>query len=197
MPIPLRGEEASVGRAKCSPNSSISVVIPDQRQFTISKPGLLLVTGGIALVVLALSRWDPVGPQSLICRHRDDPKGTIDFRVEVGRGDDRVRFADGQILPVQTSRDQITFLEKESNRSHLSDNDSDEAGLGMISQAVQELGIPATTAPVVIHFDRRHDVEHRTTIDRRRLTFEEQSLSEAGKPAEVMMTGRCHPVAAG
>lgn len=173
------------------------MVSPDQRQFMISRPGLLLLTAGIALVALALSRWDAVGPQSLICRHRDDPKGTINFRVDVGRGDDRVRFADGQTLPVQTSRDQITFLEKESNRFHLTDNDSDEAGLGMVSREVRELGIPATTAPVVIHFDRRHDLEHRTTIDRHRLTFQEQSLTEQGQPGEVMMTGRCQPVAAG
>ena len=162
-----------------------------------SRRGLLLLTGGIAFVVLALSRWDPVGPQSLICRHRDDPKGTINFRVDVGRGEDRVRFADGQILPVQTSRDQITFLEKESNRFHLADNDSDEAGLGMVSRDVRELGIPATPpSPVVIHFDRHHDVEHRTTIDRHRLTFREQSLTEEGQPGEVIMTGRCQPVAA-
>jgi hypothetical protein len=162
----------------------------------ISRPGLLL-TGGIALVVLALSRWDTVGPQSLICRHRDDPKGTINFRVDVGRGEDRVRFVDGQTMPVETSRDQVTFLEKESNRFHLADNDSDEAGLGMVSQEVRELGIPVTTAPVVIHFDRRHDVEHRTTIDRHRLTFQEQSLTEEGQPGEVIMTGHCQLVAAG
>lgn len=175
----------------------MSVVIPDQRQFTLRRPGLLLLISGIALVVLALSRWDPVGPQSLICRHRDDPGGKINFHVDVGRGNDRVRFADGQTLPVQTSRDQITFLEKESNRFHLNDNDSDEAGLGMVSREERELGIPATRAPVVIHFDRRHDVEHLTTIDRHRLTFQEQSLTEAGQPGDVMMTGLCQPVAAG
>lgn len=157
----------------------------------------MLLTGGIALVVLALSRWDPLGPQSLLCRHRDDPRGTINFRIDVGRGDDRVRFADGQILPVQTSWDQITFLEKESNRFHLADNDRDEAGLGAVSRDVRELGIPATTKPVVIHFDHHHDVEHRTTIDRRRLTFQEQSLTEEGQPGKVIMTGRCQPVAAG
>jgi hypothetical protein len=164
----------------------------------ISRPGLLvlLLAGGIALVALALSRWDPVGPQSLICRHRDDPKGKINFRVDVGRGEDRVRFADGQIMPVETSRDQITFLEKESNRFHLSDNDSDDAGLGMVRRDVRELGIPATVSPVVIHFDRHHDVEHRTTIDRHRLTFQEQSITEGGQPGEVIMTGRCQPVAA-
>ena len=172
------------------------MAIPDQRPFLISRPGLLLLSGGIALVVLALSRWDPVGPQSLICRHRDDPKGRINFRVDVGRGKDRVRFADGQTLPVETSRDQITFLEKESNRFHLADNDSDEAGLGMVSRDVRELGIPATTGSVVIHFDHHHDVEHRTTIDRHRLTFQEQSLTEEGRPGEVIMTGRCRPVAA-
>lgn len=173
------------------------MAIPDQRQF-ISRPGrLMLLTGGIALVVLALSRWDPLGPQSLLCRHRDDPRGTINFRIDVGRGDDRVRFADGQILPVQTSWDQITFLEKESNRFHLADNDRDEAGLGAVSRDVRELGIPATTKPVVIHFDHHHDVEHRTTIDRRRLTFQEQSLTEEGQPGKVIMTGRCQPVAAG
>jgi hypothetical protein len=174
-----------------------SVATQDQRRFTISWPILLLLTGGIALVVLALRNGDPVGPQSLICRHRDDPKGVINFRVDVGRGDDRVRFADGQTLPVQTSRDEITFLEKESNRFHLSDNDSDETGLGMVSQEVRDLGLPATTAPVVLHIDRRHDVEHRTTIDRHRLTFQEQSLTEGGQPGKVMMDGRCQPVAEG
>ena len=173
------------------------MVSPDQRQFTISRPGLLLLTSGLALVVLALSRWDFIGPQSLICRHRDDPKGTIHFRVDVGRGNDRVRFADGQTLPVQTSRDQITFLEKESNRFDLSDNDSDDAGLGMASREVREVGIPVTKAPVAIHFDHRHDVEHRTTIDRHRLTFQEQSLTGGGQPGAVMMTGRCQPVVAG
>ena len=178
------------------PARRISVASPNLRTFAISRPGLLLITSGIALVAVALSRWDPVGPQSLICRHRDDPKGTINFRVDVGRGEDRVRFADGQTVPVQTSRDQITFLEKEANRFHLSDTDGDEAGLGMVSPDVRELGIPATTAPVVIHFDRGHDVEHRTTIDRRRLTFQEQALTKEGRPGEVMMDGRCHPVTA-
>lgn len=157
----------------------------------------MLLGGGVALVVLALSRWDPVGPQSLICRHRDDPKGTINFRVDVGRGDDRVRFADGQTVRVQTSRDHITFLEKEANRFHLSDNDGDEVGLGMVSPDLRELGIPAPTAPVVIHVDRGHDVEHRTTIDRHRLTFQEQVLTKDGQSGEVMMDGRCRPVAAG
>jgi hypothetical protein len=170
------------------------MAIPDQRQFMIGRQGLLLLAGGIALVVLALSRWDPVGPQSLICQHRDDPKGRINFRVDVGRGEGRVRFADGQTLPVETSRAQITFLEKESNRFHLADNDSDEAGLGMVSREVRELGIPAKTGSVVIHFDHHHDVEHRTTIDRHRLTFQEQSLTEEGRLGEVIMTGRCRPV---
>jgi hypothetical protein len=176
----------------------ISVAIPVQRAFTINRPALLLLlTAGIALGGLVLRNWDPVGPQSLNCQHRDDPKGLINFRVDVGRGEDQVRFADGQTLPVQTSRDQITFLEKESNRFHLSDNDSDEAGLGMVSREDSELGIPAPTAPVVIHVDRRHDVQHRTTIDRHRLTFQEQSLTEAGQPGQVIMDGRCQPVAAG
>ena len=170
---------------------------PDPRQFTINRPSLLLLIGGVTLVVLAVRNWDPVGPQSLICQHRDDPKGLINFKVTVGRGDDRVRFADGQTLPVETSRDQITFLEKESNNFHLADDDGDEAGLGVGSKERRELGIPATSAPVVVHIDRRHDVEHRTTIDRRRLTFQEQALRKGGQAGEVMMDGRCHPVAAG
>ena len=165
------------------------MAIPDQRQFRISRKSLLILTGGIALVVLALSRWDPVGPQSLICQHRDDPKGKINFRVDVGRGEDRVRFADGQTLPVETSRDQITFLEKESNRFHLADNDTDNA-----SQELRDLGISGTTGSVVMNFDLRHDMEHRTTIDRYRLTFREQSLTEEGRQGEVIMTGRCRPV---
>ena len=173
------------------------MAIPDPWQFRISKPGLLLITAGVALVVLAVRSWDPVGPQSLICRHRDDPKGLINFRVTVGRGQDQVRFGDGQTLPVETSRDRITFLEKESNSFHLNDNDSDEAGLGMGSREERELGIPATAAPVVVHFDRRHDVEHRTTIDRQRLTFQEQALTKGGQPGAVIMDGRCQPVAAG
>ena len=37
----------------------MSLAIPDQRQFTLRGPGLLLLASGIALVVLALSRWDP------------------------------------------------------------------------------------------------------------------------------------------
>ena len=166
-----------------------SVAIPDQRSFMSSRKGLLLLTGGIALVVVVLSRWDSVGPQSFICQHRDDPNGKINFRVDVGRGEDRVRFADGQALPVETSRDQITFLEKESNRFHLADNDSDDE-----SRKLRELGIPATTGSVVMNFDLRHDVDHRTTIDRHRLTFEEQSLTKQGRPGAVMMTGRCRLV---
>lgn len=166
-----------------------SVAIPDQRSFMSSRKGLLLLTGGIALLVVALSRWDSVGPQSLICQHRDDPDGKINFRVDVGRGEDRVRFADGQALPVETSRDQITFLEKESNRFHLADNDSDDE-----SRKLRELGIPATTGSVVMNFDLRHDVDHRTTIERHRLTFEEQSLTKQGRPGAVMMTGRCRLV---
>lgn len=162
------------------------MAIPDQRQFRFCRKGILPLTGGIALVVLALSRWDPTGPQSLICQHRDDPEGTINFRVDVGRGEDRIRFADGQTLPVETSRDQITFLEKESNRFHLADNDTDNAG-----QELRDLGISGTTGSVVMNFDLRHDVDHRTTIDRHRLTFQEQSLSKQGRPGEVIMTGRC------
>ncbi len=173
------------------------MAMPDLRHFTISRPGLLLLTGGIVLMVLAARSWDPLGPQSLICRHRDDPKGTINFRVDVGRGEDRVRFADGQTLPVETSRDQITFLEKESNNFHLSDNDSDEAGLGISSREERELGIPPVTAPMVVHLDRRHDVQHRTTIDRHRLSFQEHALSEAGQRGALMMDGRCQPVVTG
>lgn len=165
------------------------MVIPFQRPFMFSRKGLLLLSGGIAPVVLALSRWDPVGPQSLICQHRDDPKGRINFRVDVGRGEDQVHFADGQTLAVETSRDQITFLEKESNRFHLADNDSDDA-----SRQLRELGISAKTGSVGMNFDLHHDEEHRTTIDRHRLTFQEQSLTKEGRPGEVMMTGRCRPV---
>jgi len=171
--------------------------MPDSGPLQISQPGLLLITAGVALVVGAASRWDPVGPQSLLCRHRDDPKGLINFRVDVGRGEDRVRFADGQTRPVQTSRDQITFLEKETNSAHLRDNDADDVGSELGSQDARELGIPAVSAPVVVHFDRGHDVEHRTTIDRHRLTFHEQALTRGGKPGAVMMDGRCQPVAGG
>lgn len=162
---------------------------PDQRPFMTSWQGLLLLTGGIALVLLAASRWDPVGPQSLICRHRDDPKGRIDFRVDVGHGEDRVRFADGQTLAVETSRDQITFLEKESNRFHLDDNDSDNAG-----GELRELGVSSAPGSVIINYDLRHDVDHRTTIDRHRLIFQERSLTKEGRPVEVLMTGRCRLV---
>lgn len=167
------------------------MAIPDQRPFRISRKGLLLLSGGIALVVLVLSRWDPVGPQSLICQHQDDPEGRINFRVDVGRGQDRVRFADGQTLPVEASRDQITFLEKESNRFHLADHDSDNAG-----QELRDLSISGTTGSVVMNFDLRHDEEHRTTIDRHRLSFQEQALTKQGRPGEVMMTGRCRLVGA-
>ena len=173
------------------------MAIANQRPFTVSKSGLLLLAGGIPLAMLAVNSWNQVGPQSLICRHRDDPKGIINFRVDVGQGDDRVRFADGQTIPVQASRDQITFLEKESNNFHLSDNDSDEAALGMANDQERQLGIAAPTAPLAIHIDRRHDVEHRTTIDRRQLTFQEQSLTEDGKTSEVIMTGQCQPAAEG
>jgi hypothetical protein len=174
-----------------------SLAIPNLRQFAISKSALLLLAGGVALSALALSRRDPMGPQSIICRHRDDPKGTIDFRVDVGRGDDWVRFADGQTLPVEASRDRITFLENETNRFHLSDNDSDEAGSGTLNRDKPGIGISAPRAPVVLYLDRRHDVEHRTTIDRHRLTFQEQSITKDGQPAEVLMDGRCKPVSAG
>lgn len=165
------------------------MAIPDQRQFNINRWDLLLLTGGIALVVLAISRWDAIGPQSLICRHRDDPQGKINFRVDVGRGEDRVRFADGQTVPVETSRDQITFLEKESNRFHLADNDNDDA-----SRELQDLGVSPTKGSVVLNYDFGHDVDHRTTIDRHRLTFQEQSLAKDGRPAEVIMTGSCQVV---
>jgi hypothetical protein len=150
----------------------------------------------VTLVVLAVKNWDPVGPQSLICNHRDDPKGTINFRVDVGRGDDRVRFADRQTLPVQTSRDWITFLEKESNSFHLADGDGDDAVQAMDRSEGEERGIPAPTAPAGLNFDHRHDTEHRTSIDRHRLTFQEQALTKGGQPGAVMMNGRCQPVAA-
>jgi hypothetical protein len=56
-----------------------------------TKPGLtrlpaLAIIGGVGLLALALSRWDNLGPQSLICRHRDDPEGQIDFRVMGAKG---------------------------------------------------------------------------------------------------------------
>lgn len=176
----------------CATSTRTSEDMPDSRQFEISRPFLLLLTAGVALVVLGVSRWDPVGPQSLICRHRDDPKGLIDFRVDVGRGDDRVRFADGQTTPVQTSRDQLTFLEKESNGFHLDDNDNDNE-----DRALRELGLSTAPRSRGINVDLGHDVEHRTTIDRHRLTFQEQALTAGGKPGAVMMDGRCRPVATG
>ncbi|MCP9835538.1 MULTISPECIES: hypothetical protein [unclassified Cyanobium] len=163
-------------------------------------PGLtrlsaLAIIGGIGLLVLGLSRWDTLGPQSMICRHRDDPKGQIDFRVDVGQGDDRVRFADGQSLPVQTSRDRITFLEKESNSFHLSDNDGDEVALGHPRAADQRPGMAAGKAPLVIHPDHGHDEEHHTTIDRRALTFQENAIEKRGSLRALMMDGRCRLVA--
>jgi hypothetical protein len=78
---------------------------------------------------------------------------------------------------VKTSRKQITFLEKESNDYHLSDNDGDEVALA--------------------HPGRRHDVEHHTTIDRRALTFEEHALAESCALGETLMGGRCRLVASG
>jgi hypothetical protein len=141
----------------------------------------------VTLVVLAVKNWDPVGPQSLICNHRDDPKGTIIFRIDVGRGEDRVRFADGQTLPAGSSRDRITFLEKESNRFHRSDNDGDDAVQAMDRREREERGIPATAAPGVLNFDNRHNTQHRTTIDRHRLTFQEQALTKGSQPGAVMM----------
>ncbi len=140
---------------------------------------VLAIIGGVGLLVVALSRWDTIGPQSMICRHRDDPTGQIDFRVDVGQGDDRVRFADGQTLPVKTSRDQITFLEKESNNFHLDDNDGDEVALGHAPTREQLPGIAALKPPMVIHPDHGHDVEHHTTIDRRALTFQETPCRKA------------------
>jgi hypothetical protein len=47
-----------------------------------------------------------------------------------------------------------------------------------------------------MNFDLRHDEEHRTTIDRHRLSFQEQALTKQGRPGEVMMTGRCRLVGA-
>ncbi len=164
-----------------------------------------MVTRGQALAVIAvgsvtavvLSRWDFIGPQSMICRHSDDPQGQIDFRVDVGRGTDQVRFADGQTLPVDTSRDQITFLEKESNNFHLADSDGDEAALGVASPQERALGIPTGKAPLVIHPDRRHDVAHRTTIDRRTLRFEEHEGEEQGNQAAKLIDGVCRLIPAG
>ncbi len=166
-----------------------------RRRFT--RTTLLAIVAGCGLLGLVLSRWDPLGPQSMICRHRDDPTGQIDFRVDVGRGNDRVRFADGQTLPVKTSRDQINFLEKEANNFHLSDNDGDEVALGQAPTRQQLPGIAALKPPMVLHPDHRHDVEHQTTIDRRALTFQEHALEEGGGLGDLMMDGRCRPVAAG
>ncbi|KAF0655124.1 hypothetical protein L107_00105 [Cyanobium sp. Copco_Reservoir_LC18] len=157
----------------------------------------LALVAGCGLLGLALSRWDPLGSQSILCRHRDDPTGRIDFRVDVGRGKDRVRFADGQTLPVKSSRDRITFLEKESNNFHLADNDGDEVALGHAPTSQQLPGIAAVKPPTVLHPDQHHDVEHHTTIDRRALTFEEHALEKGGGLGVLMMDGRCRLVAAG
>jgi hypothetical protein len=157
----------------------------------------LAVVAGGGLLGLALSRWDPLGPQSMICRHRDDPTGQIDFRVDVGRGNDRVRFADGQTLPVKTSRDRISFLEKEANNFHLADNDGDEVALGHAPTSEQLPGIKALKPPVVLHPDQHHDVEHHTTIDRRSLTFAENAMQKGGGRGALMMDGRCRLVATG
>ncbi len=170
------------------------------RQSQVTNAGLtrlfvLAMIGGVGLLVLGLSRWDTIGPQSMICRHRDDPTGQIDFRVDVGRGDDRVRFADGQTLPVKTSRDQITFLEKESNNFHLSDNDGDEVAMGHAPTREQLPGIAALKPPMVLHPDQHHDVEHHTTIDRRALTFQENAMQKGGGRGALMMDGRCRIVA--
>ncbi|QPN65535.1 hypothetical protein [Synechococcus sp. CBW1006] len=128
------------------------------------------------------------------CRHRDDPEGTIDFRVDVGQGDDQVRFADGLTVPVQTSRDQITFEEKETNSFHLSDNDTDDVAVGVPSPDARALGIPFRVAPVVIHLDHRHDLKHRTTIARRTLSFEDHELVKPDVLGARWMDGRCHEV---
>jgi hypothetical protein len=170
---------------------------PPERKGRFSRTSILIVVAGSGLLGLALSRWDPLGPQSMICRHRDDPTGQIDFRVDVGRGDDRVRFADGQTLSVKTSRDQITFLEKESNNFHLSDNDGDEVALGHAPTSEQLPGIAAQKPPMVMHPDQHHDVEHHTTIDRRSLTFQENAMQKGGGRGALMMDGRCRLVAAG
>ncbi|WP_259720305.1 hypothetical protein [Synechococcus sp. CS-1328] len=131
----------------------------------------------------------------MVCRHRDDPEGTIDFRVDVGQGDDQVRFADGLTVPVQVARDQITFQEKETNSFHLSDNDNDDVAVGVPSPDARALGIPAGVAPMVIHIDHRHDLQHRTTIDRRTLSFEEHELVKPDVLGARLMDGRCHEVA--
>ncbi|MEA5392765.1 hypothetical protein VB738_15995 [Cyanobium gracile UHCC 0139] len=163
----------------------------------LTRTSALAVLAGCGLLGLALSRWDPLGPQSMICRHRDDPTGQIDFRVDVGRGDDRVRFADGQTLPVKSSRDRITFLEKESNNFHLSDNDGDEVAMGHAPTGQPLPGLAALKPPTVLHPDQHHDVEHHTTIDRRTLTFQENAMQKGGGRGALMMDGRCRLVAAG
>jgi hypothetical protein len=162
----------------------------------LTKLVILAIIGGFGLLALAFSRWDSIGPQSMTCRHRDDPQGQIDFRVDVDQGDDQVRFADGQTLAVKTSRDQITFLEKESNNFHLSDNDGDEVALGHAPTQEQLPGIAAVKPPMVMHPDHRHDMEHRTTIDRRTLTFQEHALEKGGGLGDLMMDGRCRLVTA-
>jgi hypothetical protein len=164
-----------------------------------TNPGLtkhlaLASLGVVGLLALAFSRWDSIGPQSMICRHRDDPTGQIDFRVDVGQGHDRVRFADGQTLPVKTSRDQITFLEKESNNFHLSDNDGDEVAMGHAPTREQLPGIAALKPQTVLHPDQHHDMEHHTTIDRRALTFQENAMQKGGGRGALMMDGRCRIV---
>lgn len=163
----------------------------------LTRTSALAIVAGCGLLALALSRWDPLGPQSMICRHRDDPTGQIDFRVDVGRGDDRVRFADGQTLSVQTSRDQITFLEKESNNFHLTDNDGDEVALGHAPTSQPLPGIAAVKPPMVLHPDHGHDLEQHTTIDRRALTFQEHALGEGGRLGDLMMDGRCRALTTG
>jgi len=164
------------------------------------EPGLtrlltMAMLGGAGLLALAFSRWDSIGPQSMICRHRDDPTGQIDFRVDVGQGNDRVRFADGQTLPVKTSRDQIRILEKGANNFHLSDNDGDEVALGHAPTREQLPGIAAVKPPMVMHPDQHHDVEHHTTIDRGALTFQENAMQKGGGRGALMMDGRCRLVA--
>ncbi|MEA5423572.1 hypothetical protein VB777_10295, partial [Synechococcus sp. CCY9202] len=74
------------------------------------------------------------------CRHRDDPEGTIDFRVDVGQGDDQVRFADGLTVPVQTSRDQITF------KSLLKNEPTSQFSTGISGFPAQKVGSAAIRA---------------------------------------------------
>jgi hypothetical protein len=132
---------------------------PDETKPGRSRLPALAIIGGVGLLALALSRWDSLDPQSLICRHRDDPEGQIDFRVEVGQGD--------------------------------------EVALGHPLSQDQLPGMGAAKAPLLIHPDRRHDVEHQTTIDRRALTFEENSLAERGGLGEKLIDGHCRLVASG